>query len=174
VLAELVEAGGGEPLGDQPWERWLRHRFDLSADRLRDLLQPPGSFVDTIELAATWTELPALYEDVRDHLAATAGLALCHFSHAYAQGCCAYFTFAGSGADEPAAEAIYREAWRGAMEIALRRGATISHHHGVGQVRAPWIRAELGGWWDVWARIRRALDPGDALNPHGMGGGGTS
>ena len=57
------------------------------------------------------------------------------------------------------------------MEIALRRGATISHHHGVGQVREPWIRAELGGWWNVWTRVRRALDPRDALNPRGMGRG---
>src|SRR5215471_3505384 len=168
VLAEL--AAGAEPLGEAPWERWLAHRFDLSADRLRDFLAPPGAFLDTIELAATWTALPALYEEVRSHLAAAAGLTLCHFSHAYAQGCCAYFTFAGSAPDEAAARAAYGEAWRGAMEIALRRGATISHHHGVGQVREPWIRAELGGWWNVWSRVRAALDPRAALNPWGMGG----
>jgi alkyldihydroxyacetonephosphate synthase len=170
ALADLALAAGGEPLGEPPWERWLRHRFDLSADRLRDLLRPPGAFLDTIELAAAWTALPALYEEVREHLAATAGLALCHFSHAYGQGCCAYFTFAGAAPDEPAAEAAYREAWDGTMRIALRLGATISHHHGVGQVRAPWIRAELGGWWEVWTRVRGALDPGGALNRHGVGG----
>jgi alkyldihydroxyacetonephosphate synthase len=170
LIAELVEAAGGEPLGEGPWERWRTHRFDLSADRLRDLLEPAGSFLDTIEVAATWTALPALYEDVKAHLARTAGLALCHFSHAYPQGCCAYFTFAGSSADEAGAEAAYREAWRGAMEIVLRRGATISHHHGVGRARAPWVRAEMGGWWDVWTRVRRALDPGEVMNRSGMGG----
>jgi alkyldihydroxyacetonephosphate synthase len=170
VLAELAATAGAEPLGEAPWERWLAHRFDLSADRLRDFLAPPGAFLDTIELAAVWTALPALYEEVRAHLTAAAGLTLCHFSHAYAQGCCAYFTFAGSAPDEAAAEAADREAWRGTMEIALRRGATISHHHGVGQVRAPWIRAELGGWWTVWSRVREALDPRAALNPWGMGG----
>ncbi len=107
---------------------------------------------------------------MREHLAGAAGLVLCHFSHAYAQGCCAYFTFAGTEPDEAAAEATYLEAWRGAMEIALRRGATISHHHGVGLARAPWIRAELGGWWDVWSLVRRALDPDATLSPSGMGG----
>jgi alkyldihydroxyacetonephosphate synthase len=171
ILAELAAAAGAEPLGEAPWERWLAHRFDLSGDRLREFLAPPGAFLDTIELAATWTALPGLYEEVREHLGAVAGLALCHFSHAYAQGCCAYFTFAGSAPSEAAAEAAYREAWHGAMEIAMRRGATISHHHGVGQLRAPWIEAELGGWWDVWARVRRALDPRAVLNPWGMGGG---
>jgi alkyldihydroxyacetonephosphate synthase len=171
VLAELAAAAGAEPLGEAPWERWLAHRFDLSADRLRALLAPPGAFLDTIELAATWTVLPGLYEEVREHLSAVAGLTLCHFSHAYPQGCCAYFTFAGSASDEAGAEAAYQEAWRGTMEIALRRGATISHHHGVGQVRAPWIRAELGGWWNVWTRVRGALDPRGVLNPRGMGRG---
>jgi alkyldihydroxyacetonephosphate synthase len=173
VLAELAAAAGAETLGEAPWERWLAHRFDLSADRLREFLRPPGAFLDTIELAGSWTVLPGLYEEVAAHLAAVAGLALCHFSHAYGQGCCAYFTFAGSASDEADARAAYQEAWRGAMEIALRRGATISHHHGVGQARAPWIEAELGGWWEVWSRVRTALDPASRLNPRGMGGPAT-
>lgn len=170
LLAHAAEAAGGEPLGEEPWERWLRHRFDLSADRLRDLLEPAGAYVDTIELGATWSVVPGLYRAVKDHLAGVAGLALCHFSHPSAQGCCAYFTFAGTAPDEPAAEATYREAWRGAMEAALRHGATISHHHGVGLARAPWVRDELGGWWDVWDRVRQALDPEARLNPNGVGG----
>lgn len=170
LLAELVQAAGGEPLGEEPWRGWLSRRFDLSADRLRDFLEPPGAYLDTIELAATWTALPGLYRAVKAHLMATASLALCHFSHAYGQGCCAYFTFAGSAEGEADAEAIYREAWRGTMEAALGHGATISHHHGVGQVRAPWVRADLGGWAVVWDRVRQALDPDGRLNPQAMGG----
>jgi alkyldihydroxyacetonephosphate synthase len=161
----------GEALGPEPWERWLRHRFDLSAERLRELLEPPGAFLDTIELAARWTELAGLYAEVKAHLATVAGLVLCHFSHAYAQGCCAYFTFGGAAPDEIQAQAAYEEAWRGTMEIALRRGATISHHHGVGQARRPWVRVEMGGWWGVWQRVREALDPDGRLNPKAVGGG---
>jgi alkyldihydroxyacetonephosphate synthase len=169
-FASLVEAAGGEALGEQPWERWLRHRFDLSAERLRDLLEPPGSYVDTIEVAALWTALPPLYRAVRAHLANTAQLVLCHFSHPSAQGGCAYFTFAGSAPDEAAAEATYREAWRGTMEATLAHGGTISHHHGVGRARAPWIREEMKGWFQVWEAVRVALDPPGRMNPSGMGG----
>jgi alkyldihydroxyacetonephosphate synthase len=173
LVARLVEGGAGvEALGEEPWQRWLRHRFDLSAERLRDLLEPAGAYVDTIDVAASWTQLPDLYRELKAHLAAVADLALCHFSHGYPQGCCAYFTFVGSAVDEAAAQQAYQEAWRGAMEIALRRGATISHHHGVGQLRAPWIQAEMGGWWTVWERVRAALDPHGAMNPHALGGGG--
>jgi alkyldihydroxyacetonephosphate synthase len=170
VLAGIVEAAGGEPLGEEPWSRWRRHRFDLSADRLRELLEPAGAYVDTIEVAARWSALPAIYEEIKAHLAAATGLALCHFSHALAQGCCAYFTFAGTAEDEAGALAVHAAGWRGAMEIALRRGATITHHHGVGRARAPWIRAELGEWWEVWDRVRAALDPGARLNPNAVGG----
>jgi alkyldihydroxyacetonephosphate synthase len=167
LVRDLVR---GEPLGAEPWQRWLRHRFDLSAERLRDLLAPPGAYVDTIEVAACWTDLLGLYEEVKAHLARVADLALCHFSHGYPQGCCAYFTFLGSATDEAEAQAAYREAWRGAMEITLGHRGTISHHHGVGQLRAPWVQAEMGGWWTVWERVRRALDPEGILNPHAVGG----
>jgi alkyldihydroxyacetonephosphate synthase len=173
VLASLVEAAGGETLGEDPWERWLRHRFDLSAQRLRDLLEPPGAYLDTIEVAATWTALPSLHREVKAHLASTAQLALCHFSHASAQGACAYFTFAGSAPDEAAAEAAYLEAWRGTMEATLALGGTITHHHGVGRARAPWIRAEMRGWFPVWEAVRGALDPSGRMNPAAVGGTGA-
>jgi alkyldihydroxyacetonephosphate synthase len=169
LMAELVAERGGEDLGEEPWERWLRHRFDLSADRLRELLEPPGAYMDTIEVAAAWSELPALHAETKAHLA-RAGLAMCHFSHAYPQGCCAYFTFAGSAESESAAQVAYQEAWRGAMEGALGHGATITHHHGVGQARRPWVHRELGSWWRVWELVRDALDPGQRMNPHALGG----
>lgn len=172
AMADVIETEGAQALGPEPWEHWLEHRFDLSADRLRDFLEPAGAYLDTIEVAADWSSLPALYTDVKAHMASVAGLVLCHFSHAYSQGCCAYFTFAGSAPDEAAAEASYLDAWRGTMEIALRHGATISHHHGVGQARAPWVPAELGGWWKPWQRIRHALDPDRKLNSNAMGGWG--
>jgi alkyldihydroxyacetonephosphate synthase len=170
VLASVVEAAGGESLGEQPWERWLRHRFDLSADRLRHLLEAPGSYVDTIEVAATWTALPGLYQAVKAHLSDVAQVVLCHFTHPTAQGSCAYFTFAGSAPDEASAQATYREAWRGTMEATLAHGGTISHHHGVGRARAPWIRDEMRGWFPVWEAVRAALDPDGRMNPGGMGG----
>jgi alkyldihydroxyacetonephosphate synthase len=166
VIRETVK---GEALGEEPWQRWLRHRFDLSAERLLDLLEPAGAYADTVEVAASWTDLPALYSGVKAHLTQVADLALCHFSHGYPQGCCAYFTFLGSADDESKAQSAYREAWRGAMEITLAHRGTISHHHGVGQVRAPWIQAEMGGWWTVWERVRQALDPDARLNPHAVG-----
>jgi alkyldihydroxyacetonephosphate synthase len=98
------------------------------------------------------------------------GLALCHFSHAYEQGCCAYFTFGGSADGEPEARAAYLRAWEGAMSAAGDLGATISHHHGVGQARARWVAGEMGGWMRVWRVVRDGLDPDGMMNPRAVGG----
>ncbi|HET9783269.1 MAG TPA: FAD-binding oxidoreductase [Candidatus Dormibacteraeota bacterium] len=162
-------AKNGRPLGEEPWNRWQRHRFDLSAERLQTFLTPPGSYLDTIELAAPWTVLPELHARVKTAIA-IGGLALCHFSHAYEQGCCAYFTFGGSAEGEPEARAAYLRAWEGAMSAATELGATISHHHGTGQVRSRWVAGELGGWMRVWTAVRDGLDPDRVMNPRAVGG----
>jgi alkyldihydroxyacetonephosphate synthase len=162
-------ASGADDLGEEPWERWKKHRFDLSAERLRALLQPAGSYIDTIELAAPWTVLPELHSRVRSAIG-VGGLALCHFSHAYEQGCCAYFSFGGSADTEQLARAAYGRAWEGAMTAALELGATISHHHGIGQVRARWVADEMGGWMRAWKSVREAIDPHAIMNPRAVGG----
>jgi alkyldihydroxyacetonephosphate synthase len=177
-LNEVAEAEAGaveklvgkaRPLGEEPWDRWQRHRFDLSAERLKTFLEPAGAYLDTIELAAPWTALPELHKRVKSAIA-VGGLALCHFSHAYEQGCCAYFTFGGSADGEAEARAAYLRAWEGAMSASSDLGATISHHHGVGQARARWVAGEMGGWVRVWRAVREGLDPEGIMNPRAVGG----
>src|ERR1700675_321294 len=162
-------AGSADDLGEDPWLRWQKHRFDLSAERLMGFLEPAGSYLDTIELAAPWTALSALHARVKPAIA-VGGLALCHFSHAYEQGCCAYFTFGGSGDTEQEARSAYMRAWEGAMTTALELGATISHHHGVGRVRARWVADEMGGWMRVWQSIKESIDPQGVMNHRAVGG----
>ncbi|HET7467867.1 MAG TPA: FAD-binding oxidoreductase [Candidatus Dormibacteraeota bacterium] len=167
VVARL--ASGANDLGEEPWRRWQEHRFGLSADWLKAMLKPAGSYVDTIELAALWTVLPHLHERVKSAIG-VGGLALCHFSHAYEQGCCAYFSFGGAADREEDARSAYNRAWEGAMTAALDLGATISHHHGTGQSRARWVADEMGGWMRVWRGVRESIDPAGIMNPNAMGG----
>src|SRR4029077_7841260 len=161
--------GTATDMGEAPYVRWRARRFDLSAERMNALLAPEGSYLDTIELAAKWSVLPALHARVKSAIA-VGGLALCHFSHAYEQGCCAYFSFGGSADREEDARAEYNRAWEGAMTAALEMGATITHHHGTGQARARWVADEMGGWMTVWRAVRGALDPAGIMNPRALGG----
>ena len=160
---------GADDLGEEPWQRWERHRYDISAERLNALLEPPGAYLDVIELAAPWTVLPELHARVKAAIG-DGGVALCHFSHAYEQGCCAYFSFAGARDSEEEARSAYNRAWEGAMTSALELGATISHHHGTGQARSRWVADEMGGWMRVWRSVKEAVDPAGIMNPRALGG----
>jgi len=45
-------------------------------------------------------------------------------------------------------------------------GGTITHHHGVGRLKAGYLAGELGETGvDVLARIKAALDPAGIMNP---------
>src|SRR5207245_2957362 len=77
---------------------------------------------------------------------------------------------AGAGDTEVDASAAYGRAWEGAMSTALELGATISHHHGVGQARARWVADEMGGWMRVWRAVKEGIDPDRLMNPRAVGG----
>ncbi|HLG93161.1 MAG TPA: FAD-binding oxidoreductase [Acidimicrobiales bacterium] len=152
-------------------DAWLARRNDVSA--LGEALSR-GLVVDTVEVAARWSALPALYRSVLDALRALEGTvaASAHQSHAYPDGACLYFTFAGLGPD-PAdldwADAYYRSAWQAVMAATLAAGAAISHHHGVGLNRGPWVEASLGPSAQVLRALKAALDPKGILNPAKLG-----
>jgi alkyldihydroxyacetonephosphate synthase len=169
-------AHGGESLDVQLVERWMGHRNDVSA--LAPLYRA-GIVVDTIEISARWTALAAIYERCVGALTSIEGTlaASAHQSHAYTDGACLYFTFAGrmpEAADDPAAddawaETYYTTAWRAVMDCVLAAGGAISHHHGIGINRAGFMDRALGGSLDVLIAIKEALDPRGILNPGKLG-----
>jgi len=65
--------------------------------------------------------------------------------------------------------AWYRAAWDAANAVLLRHNASLSHHHGVGLLRSPYMRESLGEALTVLADIKRALDPHGILNPGKLG-----
>ncbi|QPH52851.1 FAD-binding oxidoreductase [Pontivivens ytuae] len=69
---------------------------------------------------------------------------------------------------EPGHEGELAEAKRLAhamAERALRMGGTVTGEHGVGIGKKRYMEAEHGAGWQVMAEIKRALDPGNILNP---------
>ncbi len=164
-LAHAVALGkgyGGKPLGEGPARHWMERRYSVSYRQAPMFMS--GAFVDTMEVAAPWSKLGALYENVRAALGRHV-FVMAHLSHAYPDGCSIYFTFAGGGKNAAHQEAAYDAAWRSALEAALASGGTISHHHGVGRSKAPALGAELGLGTDVVHALRRTFDPAGILNP---------
>jgi alkyldihydroxyacetonephosphate synthase len=148
-------------------DTWLEHRNDVSA--LHHYIEQ-GAVVDTLELAASWSALPAVYDGVLRALRAFDDLlvASAHLSHAYSDGACLYFTFGGFPPKEQR-EDFYRRTWDAAMEATVTHGAALSHHHGIGLNRARYARAALGTGLDVLGATKAALDPRGILNPGKLG-----
>ncbi|MBV8527441.1 MAG: FAD-binding oxidoreductase [Candidatus Dormibacteraeota bacterium] len=169
VLAE--ECAGAAALSSDPVDHWFQTRKDVSAlGRVVEM----GVVVDTIEISASWAQLPGLYAHAVLGLRALEGTvaASAHLSHAYLDGACLYFTFAGLGsdpADDVWAEAYYHGAWDVVMRATLDHHGSISHHHGVGLVRSPYVSRALGEGFDVLRRVKAALDPNAILNPGKLG-----
>jgi len=163
----IATSGRGKPEGEAPARKWLLHRYSVSYRQAPLLAQ--GLFVDTMEVAATWSKLGALYEGVRRAIGSRA-FVMAHLSHAYPDGCCIYFSFAGvakpgAGAWDEACEARYDEIWRDALGAALAAGGTLAHHHGIGRSKAPRLGDEIGEGMKLQRALKRAFDPHGVLNP---------
>jgi alkyldihydroxyacetonephosphate synthase len=170
-----AECAGGTPLDAGPVGRWLEHRNDVSA--LAPLWRA-DIVVDTAEVAGRWSVLPALADEVVAALGTVPGtlVASVHQSHAYPDGACLYFTFAGRDPDggPPEAsmgwqEAYYLRAWDAVMSAVTGHGAAISHHHGIGLNRSRFMADALGPSFGVLASLKAALDPDGILNPGKLG-----
>ena len=156
----LLRGLAGQSLGEAPARAWLAHRYAVSYRQSKVFQQ--GAFNDTLEVAAPWARLPAVYAAVRQAAGAHA-LVLAHLSHAYPDGCSIYFTLVGTRSGDTLAR--YDALIDAALGAALAEGATLSHHHGVGVSKAHFLDAELGGGLETVRRVRRAWDPALLLNP---------
>jgi alkyldihydroxyacetonephosphate synthase len=165
TFAELERAGARD-LGEEPGRAWLARRYAVSykmSPVFRD-----GAFVDTMEVATSWATLLDLYHSVRAALGKHA-VVMAHFSHAYPEGCSIYFTFAAHAPDQAASERLYDQLWKDGLEAATRVGATISHHHGVGMLRAPYMAGEHREAMAILTALKRSFDPDDIMNPGKLG-----
>jgi alkyldihydroxyacetonephosphate synthase len=164
ACAEIATAAGGSALGVAPVEHWLERRNHVpSWDQFLD----QEMMVDTIEVSAAWDRVATLYDRVIAALRDRPGMlvASAHSSHSYRQGTNLYVTFAVKPENFAEAEAAYVGAWAAVMEATLAAGGSISHHHGIGRMRVPWIERELGTAYPVLRALKRALDPDGLMNP---------
>jgi alkyldihydroxyacetonephosphate synthase len=167
ILDEAADDLGGTAAPVDLVADWLEHRNDTSA---LQALTRRGYVVDTMEIAAPWSVLGAVFDRTRAALLAvpTTVAATCHLSHSYLDGACLYFTFAATPEPEDI-ESTYRDLWDAGQRAVLDAGGNLSHHHGIGINRHRFVRQALGSGLDVLAGIKRALDPVGILNPGKLG-----
>ncbi len=164
VLAGL----GGTGLGEAGGRAWARGRFH--GPYLRDSMLDVGVLVETVETVAFWSRLRSTYDAVKHALESSLGrdgrpvLVLCHISHVYETGASLYFTVATRQDADPVAQ--WAAAKAAASDAMIASGASITHHHAVGQDHRPWLAQEIGPVGvEMLRAVKERLDPTGVLNP---------
>lgn len=161
--------GSSANLGSRPAERWFAARFEVPY--LRDSFLDHRILVDTVETAAPWSKLLDVYAAGRKALrealeqGGSAGLVLCHISHAYLEGASLYYTFLAP--QRIGREIEQWETIKAAVTSAfVASGGALSHHHGIGADHAPYLGRIIGEDGIIVLRaLKRELDPEGIMNP---------
>jgi alkyldihydroxyacetonephosphate synthase len=171
AVRAMASEVGAQPFPDAYGEHWWEHRND-AVDLYRRVMGEErmlgsGVIVDTVEVAGLWSRLPDLYRSLRDSLTEHAAQPVaCHLSHPYRSGASLYFTVLLHAEDDQAVEGKYLACWEAAASACHGAEGTISHHHGVGILKAPFLAEELGvAGLAALRAVKGALDPAGVLNP---------
>jgi len=173
IFDAIAKRHGALSLGCRMGEHWRQTRFQ--GPYLRDPMMDRGLGVDTLETAASWSKIGALYaatcaaleNSIRETVPreGARGIVMCHISHSYLDGASLYFTYIFPRAlDGDIAQ--WKTIKDAATNAIVANDGTVSHHHGVGEDHLPWIAQEKGDLGiDVLRAIKGALDPKGVLNP---------
>ncbi|MGH2697991.1 MAG: FAD-binding oxidoreductase [Actinomycetota bacterium] len=168
-----VALSEGEELNDRIVDHWWNHRNAAVGDYAKLMagqgMLGPHAMIDTMEVSGTWTVLRDLYHSMKARLAEHSDMVACHVSHVYPDGACLYFTLAKMCSSDAEAAESNEAWWETGMSTCLEAGGAISHHHGIGRLRARWLPAELGDFFEVLKAVKGALDPHGIMNPGVLG-----
>jgi alkyldihydroxyacetonephosphate synthase len=129
-----------------------------------------GVLTDTLETAVTWSGLERLWKGVRAVVKARPRtVCMTHLSHAYRDGANLYFIML-SPMDVGRELEDYRAFHAKVVTAILDNGGSLSHHHGVGRLFAPWLPRQLGEVGvGMLGAVKGYLDPHGILNPGVLG-----
>jgi alkyldihydroxyacetonephosphate synthase len=162
-IGRICRRHGALPATGYVTRRWEHGRF--RDPYMREDLGDFGIVLDTLECSVNWSNLHDVWEGVRACCHARPNtICMSHASHFYPQGTNLYFIFitrAESIEDYAAYHATILDAIRA-------HGATMSHHHGIGRLMAPWLEGQLGeNELEVFRALKRHFDPHNIMNPGG-------
>lgn len=168
IVSRICLDAGAEDLGSAPSKHWWDNRFDLYYPS--SLNMGPGMLYDVLDVAANYANLEKMYWAMREAIESVGVSTMSHFSHFYPDGGNIYVIFIGHANSPQNVEAKYEQVWSAGLEAAHRNGGTLSHQHGVGILKAPWMEKEHGTeGFALLQAIKQYLDPQNIMNPGKLG-----
>lgn len=142
---------------------WEKGRF--TDPYMREDLQDYGIMMDTLECSVSWDRMEEVHEGVRKFCKSRPNtICMTHMSHVYPQGSNLYFIFLAK------MDSIqeYLDYQHGILDSIQKYGASMSHHHGIGKMTAPWLECQIGrNQLEVFKALKRHFDPNNIMNPGG-------
>jgi alkyldihydroxyacetonephosphate synthase len=162
-IKRIARRHGAMSLTGYAGRKWEHTRY--TEPYMREDLNDFGIMIDTLEAGVTWDNLHRLHQNVRAFVKSRPGtICMTHASHFYPQGTNLYFIFiARMDLDE------YVTFQKGIVDKIVEFGGSLSHHHGVGRLLAPWMEKHLGReQMAVLRALKRHFDPRNIMNPGGQ------
>ena len=165
-IRKSARKGKGMYIGKSPVRKWLDQRY--SSAYMRDPLMDLGIMTDTLETAVTWENLMKVWSAAHEYVNnRPKAFMMIHISHVYENGANLYFTFLSpmqKGNERKDFTAFHS----GLVDTITENGGSISHHHGIGRVLAPWMERHLGkSSMEAMRAVKRHFDPNNIMNPGG-------
>lgn len=162
-VGRICRRNGALPTTGFVTKAWEHGRF--RDPYMREDLQDFGLMIDTLECTVTWDNLERVHRGVRAYCKSRPRtICMTHMSHCYPQGANLYFIFIAKMDAIPE----YLAFQAGLLDAIQHHGATMSHHHGIGKMTAPWLEGQIGkAPLELFRAIKRHLDPDNLMNPGG-------
>ena len=170
VVYRLARRRGGMAAGAENGERGYQLTFAIAY--IRDFMLEHWVIAESFETSVPWSEALAVCANVKQRVFQEHGkrglpgrpFISVRVTQLYATGVCLYFylAFHYKGVERPSA--VFAELERAARDEILASGGSLSHHHGIGKLRAPFLPRVFSPAALEWrARLKRAIDPDDVL-----------
>ena len=165
-VKKICRRHGGMYLTGFATKQWEPGRF--RDPYLREDLQDFGIMIDTLETGVSWDDLHRVHREVRKVVKARPGtICMTHASHFYPQGTNLYFIYIAKMDDIRE----YLQFQNSILDAIQKSGGSLSHHHGVGRMIAPWMERHLGKeQMEVLRALKKHFDPRNIMNPGGQMG----
>ena len=145
-IDRLAKAHGGMKAGGENGQKGYELTFSIAY--IRDFVMNHYIIAESFETSMPWSKAVALQDRVKARVYAEyakRGLpgkpfVSCRLTQVYETGCCIYFylAFYYKGVENPSE--VFAQIEHAAREEILKSGGSLSHHHGVGKLRAGFLK----------------------------------
>ncbi|XP_022173101.1 alkyldihydroxyacetonephosphate synthase [Myzus persicae] len=168
-IAKIAVSFGGITAGERNGERGYMLTFVIAY--IRDLALEYRVVAESFETSVSWDKTLSLCDNVKKTVANECNklnikyyLISCRVTQTYDSGCCVYFYFGfnWTGLDDPVS--TYHHIETIARDTIMASGGSISHHHGVGKLRAHWYEKHMSKTvLSLYSASKKMLDPNNVF-----------